>query len=106
MLRNLTWQATDDLIRAQFSMFHGLSDQINLTEDDRRRALDLDEPSWEAWKDFMRDGPLPVEPPPSEMLCRLGKIAFNLSVITGRTATQPGDVSTFGTASGPAPCDI
>ncbi|MEA2739012.1 MAG: hypothetical protein QOH05_2319 [Acetobacteraceae bacterium] len=82
MLRNLAWQATDTLTRAQLTMFHTLGDQISLTEDDRRRALNLDDRAWSAWTDFLSDGPLPAEPPLPEMLRRLGETAFNLSVVT------------------------
>lgn len=81
MLRDLTWQSIDSLIRAQIAMFHALSDQISLTEDDRRRALNLDDRVWMAWTDFLSDGPLPAEPPLPEMLRRLSETAFNLSIV-------------------------
>jgi len=84
MLRNLAWQATDDLTRAQLAVFHGLGDQIRLTEDDRRRVLNLDGEAWTAWSDFLADGPLPVEPPLPEMLRRLGETAFTLSMLAER----------------------
>lgn len=79
MLRNLAWQATDNLTRAQLALFQGLGDAISLTGDDRRRALGLDEHAWTAWTDFLSDGPLPAEPPLPEMLLRLGESAFQLS---------------------------
>jgi len=81
MLRNLGWQASDDLIRGQFAMFHALADQISLTEDDRRRALDLDDRAWMEWTSFVSDGRLPSEPSVPEMLRRLGETAFHLSVV-------------------------
>jgi hypothetical protein len=81
MLWNLAWDATDALTRAQLAMFHTLGDQISLTEDDRRRALDLNDRTWMAWMDFLSDGPLPAEPPLPEMLRRLGATTFNLSVV-------------------------
>jgi hypothetical protein len=81
MLRNLAWQATDTLTRAQLAMFHGLGDQIRLTEDDRRRALNLDDRTWSAWTDFLSDGPLPAEPPLPEMLRRLGETTFHLTTV-------------------------
>jgi hypothetical protein len=81
MLRNLAWQATDDLTRAQLAVFHGLGDQICLTEDDRRRVLNLDDQAWTAWTDFLADGPLPAEPPLPEMLRRLGETTFTLSML-------------------------
>jgi hypothetical protein len=80
MLRYPTWQATDDLTRTQLSMFHGLGDQLNLPDDDRRRALDLDDRTWKAWTDFMADGPLPTQPDLPEMLRRISRTAYNLSV--------------------------
>jgi hypothetical protein len=41
MLRDTAQQATDDLTRAQLVMFHALGDQFQLSEEDRRRALNL-----------------------------------------------------------------
>jgi hypothetical protein len=79
MLRNLAWQATDDLTRAQLAMFQGLGDEISLTGHDRRVALGLDERAWAAWTEFLSDGPLPAEPPLPEMLRRLGESAFRMS---------------------------
>ena len=88
MLRNLAWQATDDLTRAQLAMFQAVGDQIKLTTDDRRQALDLDNAAWTAWTDFLSDGPLPAEPPLPEMLRRLGETAYALSMVAeGRGAT-------------------
>jgi hypothetical protein len=84
MLRNLAWQTIDTLTRAQLVMFHVLSDQINLTPDDRRRALNLDESTWAAWAAFVRHGPLPSQPPLPVMLRRVGEICFNLSTIGSR----------------------
>jgi hypothetical protein len=87
MLRNLAWQATDDLTRAQLAMFQAVGDQIKLTTDDRRQALDLDNAAWTAWTDFLSDGPLPAEPPLPEMLRRLGETAYALSMAAeGRSA--------------------
>ena len=81
MLRNLAWQATDDLTRAQLAMFQAVGDQIKLTPDDRRQALNLDDKAWAAWTDFLSDGPLPAEPPLPEMLRRLGETAYALSMV-------------------------
>lgn len=81
MLRDLTWQAIETLTRTQLAMFHALSDQVSLTADDRRRALNLDNRTWRAWTDFLSAGPLPAEPPLPEMLRRLGETAFHLSLI-------------------------
>jgi hypothetical protein len=43
MLRDRAWQGTGDLTRAQLVMFRALGDQIHLSEEDRRRALNLDD---------------------------------------------------------------
>jgi len=56
MLRNLAWDKTDELTRAQLAMFHALGDEIRLSEDDRRRALDLDDGTWAEWQAFLADG--------------------------------------------------
>ena len=90
MLRNLTRQSADSLTRAQLLMFHVLSDQINLTPDDRRRALDLDDRAWAAWAAFLRNGPRPAEPPLPVMLFRVGRTTFNLSVIV---SNDPRDIA-------------
>ena len=89
MLRNLAWQATDDLTRNQLHLFHALADQISLTKDDRRRALDLDDPTWLAWTEFLASGPLPAEPPLPDMLCRVAQTAFNIASM-GSGKVQPG----------------
>lgn len=86
MLKNLAWQATDTLTRAELAMFHAQGDEISLTQDDRRRALDLDERAWMAWTDFMADGPLPSAPAVPEMLRLLAQTTFCLSVVAERRA--------------------
>ncbi len=80
MLRNLAWQGSDDLTRAQLMMFQELGDEIRMCADDRRNALGLDERTWMAWMDFSADGPLPAEPGLPEMLRRLGEASFKLAV--------------------------
>lgn len=82
MLRNLAWQATDELTRAQLAMFNALGEEIALTLDDRRRALNLDERTWAAWLNFGNDGPLPAQPPLPDMLRRLGETTFKLSLVS------------------------
>ena len=81
MLRDPAWQAANDLTRAQLAMLHRLGDQIVLTEDDRRRALDLDDRAWRAWAAFCLGGPLPAEPGLPDMLRRLGEPVFRLAVV-------------------------
>jgi hypothetical protein len=88
MLQNPAWQATDDFTRAQLAMFHSLSDQIRLSQDDRRLALDLDDRGWMAWSDFMVEGRLPAEPSLPEMLLRLGETTYALSLAAEQKATS------------------
>jgi hypothetical protein len=84
MQRTPDWHATDTLIRAQLAMFHRQSDQTDLTADDRRDALELDDRTWAAWTGFMAKGPLPAEPPVPEMLRRLAEAVYYLSAIAER----------------------
>ncbi|WP_428488173.1 hypothetical protein [Rhodopila sp.] len=85
MLRNLAWQATDTLTRAQLHMVEALADAISLTGDDQRRALNLTTGQWSAWTDFLADdAALPAEPNLPEMLRRLAEVAFNLSTLVER----------------------
>jgi hypothetical protein len=81
MVPALDWQATDDIARSQLDLFHHLGDRINLTPDDRRRALNLTERDWRAWQAFLSNGPIPAQPPLPEMLQRLGHVAFNLALM-------------------------
>ena len=94
MLQNPAWQATDQLTRGQLVLFHVLGDELRLTEDDRRLALDLDERTWLAWTDFLSNGPLPAEPPLPELLRRVSETVFNLAVMADRrcSATRAGKV--------------
>jgi hypothetical protein len=80
MLRDLAWQAIDDLTRAQLAMFHALGDEISLTRAERQRALALDDRAWLEWTDFLTDGPLPAAPAVPEMLRRVAEAAFGLSL--------------------------
>jgi hypothetical protein len=84
MLRDLAWHATDTLTRSQLTMVQALSDELGLKADDRRWALNLTEREWQAWTDFLVDGPLPAEPLLPEMLRRLGEVAFSLSLLAER----------------------
>ena len=97
MLENLAWQAVDTLIRSQLTLFHQLADAITWTQDDRRRALALDDRTWAAWTDFLFDGPLPAEPLLPQMLRRLGEAAFRMSMVAegptcDRGAAIPGSL--------------
>jgi hypothetical protein len=81
MGQGLDSRSGGEIARAQFGLFHDLSDRISLSPDDRRRALDLTDGDWRAWHDFLADGPMPARPPLPEMLWRLGHVAFNLTLI-------------------------
>jgi hypothetical protein len=89
-------QATEILTRTQLAMFHALADQVSLSEDDRRRALDLDDRTWRAWANFLAEGPLPTEPTSEEMLRRLGKATFILSFMADRTQGDSSSVMSPG----------
>jgi hypothetical protein len=80
MLQAVDRHANDYVSRAQLELFHHLSDRVNLTRDERRRALDLSDGDWRAWDDFLTDGPLPSWPLLPEMLRRLGHVTFTLSI--------------------------
>lgn len=80
MLQSITWQATDNLARAQFAVFHEAGNTARLTEAERRAALRLSEQDWAAWSDFLHDGPLPAHPVLPEMLWRLGTASYRLAV--------------------------
>jgi hypothetical protein len=81
MVPALDWQANDDLARSQLDVFQDLGDRINLTPDDRRRALNLTERDWRAWQAFLANGPMPSRPPLPDMLQRLAQVAFNLALV-------------------------
>ena len=81
MARVFDGPASGDVARTQLELFHDLSDRISLTPDDRRRALNLTDSDWQAWHDFLADGPMPERPPLPEMLWRLGRVAFNLTLV-------------------------
>lgn len=89
MLQDLNWQTTDHLTRAQLAIFRSLGEAISLTEDDQRRALDLDDRTWRAWTRFLSNGPIPTEPPLPEMLMRLGETAFYLSIVAEVCSSRP-----------------
>jgi hypothetical protein len=80
MLQDPTWQADDNLARAQLGVFQASCDQLGMGEDDRRVALALDRQAWGAWRQFLTDGPLPAEPPLPEMLQRLGTMTYRMTV--------------------------
>jgi hypothetical protein len=81
MLQSMTWLATDKLARNQFQMFNELGEQMQLSEDDRRRELLLSEQEWSAWSDFRQHGPLPAQPQLPVMLRRLGNATHRLAVM-------------------------
>ena len=84
MLRNMSWEKTDNLARSQFQVYRELGDAMQIADDDRRRVLLLDQQQWADWADFLDDGPLPAEPPLPEMLQRLGRATHRLAVLAER----------------------
>jgi hypothetical protein len=84
MLRNLAWQAADDLTRVELVMFNMLGDEIGLDQQDRQRALALDGSAWAAWTEFLAGGSLPAEPPLPKFLRRLATNAFSLALQADR----------------------
>ena len=85
MLQSMTWFATDNLARSQFQLFSEIGEQMQLSDDDRRRVLLLSEHEWTQWSDFCQDGPLPAQPQLPVMLRRLGSASHRLATLADRT---------------------
>ena len=85
MLQSMTWFATDNLARSQFQLFSEIGQQIQLSDNDRRRVLLLSEQEWAQWSDFCQDGPLPAQPQLPVMLRRLGSASHRLATLADRT---------------------
>ncbi len=85
MLQSMTWFATDNLARCQFQLFSEIGEQMQLSDDDRRRVLLLSENEWTQWSDFCQDGPLPAQPQLPVMLRRLGSASHRLATLADRT---------------------
>jgi hypothetical protein len=81
MLRNLSWETTDNLARSQFQIYRELGDAMGFGEEDRRRVLLLNQQEWTHWAEFLNEGPLPAEPPLPEMLQRLGSANHRLAML-------------------------
>ena len=81
MLQSMTWFATDNLARNQLEVFSELGGQLQLSDDEQRRALLLSEHEWSQWSDFRQDGPLPAHPQLPVMLRRLGSASHRLAVM-------------------------
>ena len=81
MLQSMTWFATDNLARSQFQLFSEIGEQMQLSDDDRRRVLLLSENEWTQWSDFCQDGPLPAQPQLPVMLRRLGSASHRLATL-------------------------
>ncbi len=86
MLQSLTWFATDNLARSQFELFSEIGEQMQLSDDDRRRVLLLSEQEWAQWSEFCQDGPLPAQPQLPIMLRRLGSASHRLATLADRAA--------------------
>jgi hypothetical protein len=84
MLQSMTWCATDNLAKSQFQVFSQIGEQMQLSQDDKRRVLLLSEREWSDWADFLQDGPLPPQPQLPVMLRRLGIASHRLAVLADR----------------------
>ncbi|HVC59837.1 MAG TPA: hypothetical protein VND19_05670 [Acetobacteraceae bacterium] len=87
MLRNLSWETTDNLARSQFQIYRELGDAMGIGDEDRRRVLLLDQREWTDWAEFLNEGKLPAEPPLPLMLQRLGRASHCLALLAERQAT-------------------
>jgi hypothetical protein len=88
MLQSMTWFATDNLARSQFQLFSELGEQMQISDDHRRRVLLLSEQEWAQWSDFCQDGPLPSQPQLPVMLRRLGAASHRLATLADRSAVR------------------
>jgi hypothetical protein len=79
-------ESFDHLVRREFRSFLQAGDAIRMSEDDRRRALELSEREWTDWSGVLEDGPVPAEPVLPEMLQRLGSVTYELATMAERLA--------------------
>ena len=84
MLRNLSWETTDNLARNQFRIYRELGDAMRIDQENCRRVLLLNQQEWTDWAEFLNEGPLPAEPPLPVMLQRLGRASHCLAVLAER----------------------
>jgi hypothetical protein len=89
MLRNLSWETTDNLARSQLKIYRELGDAMGLGEEDHRQVLLLNQKQWTDWAEFLDEGPLPAEPPLPDMLRRLGSASYRLAVLAERQDATP-----------------
>jgi hypothetical protein len=75
-----------DLVRRELRSFLQMGDSMRMSEDDRRRALELSEREWADWSGVLGDGPVPTEPVLPEMLQRLGSVTYELATMAERLA--------------------
>jgi hypothetical protein len=79
---NVACRATDFLARLQFGMLNQLGEDAKVSVDDRRTALELTEPEWQAWIDFLEQRrALPPGPNLPDMLQRIARLAYGLALI-------------------------
>ena len=90
MLRNQGWNVTDVLARQQWQLYRSVGEEVQFSEEDRRRALLLSEQEWAAWTDFLERGDLPPQPPLPEMLQRLGTATWRLAALAERQRPRVG----------------
>lgn len=107
MLRNAARRPNDNVARAQLLMLARLGDALHLSPDDCRRALDLSDPEWQAWRDF-RDcrHPLPARPALPDMLRRVARVSFNLGIVAEIGGTPAGSRTATGSLHGCATNEV
>ena len=82
MSRTSALRSYDCLARMQLRLLNQLGDVMNLSPDDRRRALDLDDSAWRAWNEFLAcQRPRPSVPVLPDMLLRVARVSFNLVLV-------------------------
>jgi len=84
MLRNLSWETTDALVRQQFQLYRSVGEEARISDEDCRRVLLMSEQEWAMWSEFLDDGDLPAEPPLPVMLRRLGSATWKLASLADR----------------------
>ena len=77
---------TEAVLRDQFRALDQVGRQLALDEERRRRVLLIGRRDWADWSVFLRDGPLPAQPPASVMLRRLGSATYRLATLADRLA--------------------
>ena len=78
------------LLRGHLRAFRDVGKHIRLDEERERRVLLLSADEWSRWSDFSVDGPVPINPPVSVMLRRLGAATYRLVTLSDQRAAANG----------------